>query len=124
MSEEDTHDGKDSGTKNAARTLEAQFGSDDYPHFSEFADDTYALTGERKEIADVLNTKILITGYRISRSKYKEGEEYLTIQYKNDNEEYITHSGSTVLMNQIRKYKEKIPFYTTIKQISNYYAMT
>ena len=75
------------------------------------------------KIDEMLNIEILVTGFRVSDSKFKE-RTYLTIQYTEDNTEYITFTGSEILQKQIEKYKDKIPFYTTIKKINKYYTLT
>ena len=91
--------------------------------FSDFAEEEHPLEGKKKKLEEILNIEILITGYRISDSRYKE-RKYITIQYKNGDEEYITFTGSEVLQKQIEKYKDKIPFYATIKKINKYYTLT
>ena len=91
--------------------------------FGDFSEEVGPLEGKKKKIDDILNIEILITGYRINDSKFKE-KTYITIQYKNGDEEYITFTGSEVLQKQIEKYKEKIPFFATIKKINKYYTLT
>jgi hypothetical protein len=93
------------------------------PRFSDFSEEEKPLDGKKNKIDEVLNIEILVTGYRISDSKFKE-KTYLTIQYKKNEEEYITFTGSEVLQKQIEKYKDKIPFYATIKKINKYYTLT
>lgn len=94
-----------------------------HPRFSEFADEKPQLEGDKKKITDVLNTEILITDYRIGNSKYKE-KRYLTLQYKTSSELNIVFTGSEVLMEQARKYEDKMPYFTTIVQRGKYYTMT
>jgi hypothetical protein len=94
-----------------------------YLHFCDFAEEEHPLEGEKKKLEEILNIEILITGYRISDSRYKE-RKYITIQYKNGDEECIVFTGSEVLQKQIEKYKDKIPFYATIKKINKYYTLT
>lgn len=37
---------------------------------------------------------------------------------------YVTFTGSQVLIKQIKKYADQIPFVTTIKQVGMYYSFT
>jgi hypothetical protein len=93
------------------------------PRFSDFSEEAKVLEGKKKKIDEILNIEILVTGYRVRDSRFKE-KTYLTIQYKNGDEEYITFTGSEILQKQIEKYKDKIPFYATIKKINKYYTIT
>lgn len=96
---------------------------EDYPKFCEFAEEEQPLEGKKRKIEEILNIEILLTGYRIGKSKYKD-RNYLTLQYENGNEKYITFTGSEVLIKQAQKYADKMPFLTTIRKINNYYTMT
>jgi len=97
--------------------------SGEYPRFSDFAEEEQPLEGKKRKIEEILNLEILITGFKIGKSKYKD-KDYLTLQYENGNEKYITFTGSEVLIKQVKKYADKIPFYTTIRKVNNYYTMT
>ena len=94
-----------------------------HPRFSEFTDEKPQLEGLKKKITDILNTEILITDFRIANSKYKE-RKYITLQYQDNGETNIVFTGSEVLMEQARKYKDKMPYYVTIVQRGKYYTMT
>jgi hypothetical protein len=94
-----------------------------HPRFSEFADEKPQLEGGKKKITDVLNTEILIIDYRIGNSKYKE-KRYLTLQYKANGGLNIVFTGSEVLMEQARKYENRMPYFVTIVQRGKYYIMT
>ena len=97
---------------------------DEYPHFSDFAEDECApLDGEKKKIVDVLNKEILITKFQVKKSKIKDGN-YATIQFKNGGMEYVIFTGSGPLMDQLEQYKAKMPFFTTIIQKYKYYTMS
>ena len=95
----------------------------DHPHFSEFSDENQPLEGEKKEINQVLNKEILVTDFRVARSKYYE-RSYLTIQFKNGGNAYVLFTGSEVLANQVERYKDKIPFYTTIIKRGKYFKLS
>ena len=72
---------------------------------------------------DILNIEILITGFKVGKSKYKD-KNYLTLQFDIDDDKYVLFTGSAVLTDQMQKYRDEIPFYTKIKKIKNYYTMT
>ena len=100
-----------------------------YPHFSDFADEEIPLEGEKQRIEEILNLKILVTGFRIGKSKYKDkntgkDKNYVTIQFKNGGELFILFTSSEVLMKQLEKYKKSIPFYTTIVKRNTYYTLS
>ena len=95
----------------------------DYPSFSEFSKEEVNLKGTKKKLEEILNVRILVTGYRAGRSKYRE-KEYLTLQFENDGETHIVFTGSEVLLRQAKSYAEQMPFYTIIKKVNNYYTMT
>jgi len=94
-----------------------------YPHFKDFADEKLQLEGKKRTITEILNTEILVTGFRVGQSRYKD-KEYLTLQFENNGETYIVFTGSGVLIGQARKYEEKMPYYTTIIQRGEYYTMS
>ena len=94
-----------------------------YPKFGEFAEEEAPLDGNKKKIDEILNTEILIIGFRIGKSKYKD-RNYITLQFENGGDKYIVFSSSGVLMKQAQKYTDEIPFYTAIKKVNSYYTMT
>lgn len=95
----------------------------DYPKFSDFAAGDVKLDGEKVKLKDILNQEILVTGHSIHRSKFKD-ENYLTIQFDLNGTRNVVFTGSCVLMDQIEKYADKIPFLTTICNFGKYYAFT
>ena len=90
--------------------------------FTDFAKET-VLDGDKISIDGLLNEEILIIGFRIKNSKYKE-KEYLTLQIEKEEKKYVAFTGSEVLADQIKKYQEEIPFLTTIRKINKYYSLT
>jgi len=94
-----------------------------YLKFSDFATESVKLDGEKMKIKDILNQEILVTGHSIHRSKFKD-ENYLTLQFEIDNFRKVIFTGSCVLMDQIEKYADKIPFLTIIRDFGKYYAFT
>ena len=96
----------------------------DYPRFSDFAEESKSFEGDKKRIDDILNQEILITDFKIKDSKKKQGSLYATIQFKIDDVNHIAFTGSGVLIEQLEKYKDNLPFYTMIKKIDRYYTFT
>ena len=97
--------------------------SNNYPQFSDFATEDKPLEGEKRKLDDILNIEIIVTGFKVGKSKYKD-KNYLTLQFEIDDTKYVLFTGSAVLTNQVQKYHEKMPFYTNIKKIKSYYIMT
>lgn len=48
----------------------------------------------------------------------------MTLQFIVDEEKHILFTGSTVLTEQIREYKDELPFHATIKKIDKFYTFT
>jgi len=94
--------------------------------FSDFADEPELLEGDKVKIQDILNKEILITGHKIRESKFEKSNnsKCLTLQFDTNDEKHILFTGSSVLIDQIEKYKGEIPFLTTIKKIDKYYTFT
>jgi len=72
----------------------------------------------------VVNKEILITGFKTGRSKYKEGSDYITVQFILENTRHVFFTGSFILAEQLRKYEDKIPFVATVQKINRYYTLT
>lgn len=81
------------------------------------------LDGDKMKIDDVLNTEIKINDFRITNSKY-HNKKCLTIQFELNEKRYVLFTGSDVLISLMEKYKEEIPFETTIRKINKYYTFT
>jgi len=96
----------------------------EYPHFSDFADETKSFDGEKKKLDDILNKEILILDFKVKDSKQRIGSKYITIQFRDNDKNFIVFTGSMVLINQFEKYKDNIPFYTVIRRIDKYYTLT
>lgn len=91
-------------------------------NFSDFSNENI-LDGDKIRIDDVLNKKVQIIGYSIKSSKLKDGK-YLTLQIEIDDKKHVLFTGSNVLIDQAEKYKDEIPFITTIRKINKYYSFT
>ena len=81
------------------------------------------LEGEKMKLVDILDKEVLITGYAVHKSKFKD-EMYLTLQFELESIKRIIFTGSGVLINQIETYADKIPFYAIIKNFGKYFAFT
>lgn len=95
-----------------------------YPRFGDFAEEIKLFEGDKKKIDEILNHEILILDFRVKESKQKKGTSYITIQFKQDGENYILFTGSVVIMDQLTRYKENLPFYAIIKKIDRYYTLS
>ena len=96
----------------------------EYPQFSDFAEETKVFDGDKKKIDEILNNAILVLDFKTKKSKHHRDSQYITIQFKIDGIVYICFNGSKVLADQLEKYKDNLPFYTTIKKIDKYYTFT
>lgn len=91
--------------------------------FSDFAEDG-VFEGDKVKLDDILNKEILITGYKIKDSHQKKGTQYLTIHFELDGKQHITFTGSTVLMDQLKRYESHLPFLSAIKKINRHYTFS
>jgi hypothetical protein len=94
------------------------------PKFSDFAEEPKKLDGEKVSIDSILNKEILILGYKIGMSKFKENANYTTVQFSMGGSNHVFFTGSAVLAEQIKKYDDKIPFTATVQKINRYYSLT
>lgn len=94
--------------------------------FGEFAKDENILDGEKMKLAEILNREITVVGYKIRGSQYAKSnaERYLSLQFELDGTKHVTFTGSNVLIDQVEKYKDEIPFLTTIIKIDKYFTFS
>jgi len=99
--------------------------------FSDFADTSISpiMDGKKLSLDDILDKEILVLRYRIKKSKYSEAKnpDCLTVQFsypENEAVHYVFFSGSSVLMQQLEKYKDKLPFAATIKKVGKYFTFS
>lgn len=94
--------------------------------FSDFAEEEQALDGDKAKIEDIVNLQITITGHKIRSSRYAKNKsgDYLALQFELDGQKRICFTGSDVLIEQLKKYANEIPFETTIRKINRYYTLT
>ncbi len=96
----------------------------EYPRFSDFAEESKVIDGDKKKIDEILNKEILVLDFKLKESKHHRDSQYITIQFKIDDVTFIMFNGSRVLAEQLEKYKDNIPFYAIIKKIDKYYTFT
>lgn len=90
--------------------------------FSEIADtEDIMLQGDKVKIEDILDKEILIKDCWIGKSKFKDGE-MLKLQFELDGKNHIVFTGSSVLIDQTNKYKDKLPFLAEINKIDKFYT--
>lgn len=76
-----------------------------------------------KKIKDILNIDLIITGCRIRKSKFKD-KDYIAIQIIINDEEFVTFTNSKLLISQIKRRKNNIPFIAKIIKNINYYSLS
>lgn len=91
--------------------------------FSDFADED-VLDGDKIKITDVLNQQVKVINYAIRDSRYSKNKsgKYLTLQIEHNKDRHVIFTGSDVLIDQIQKYCNKIPFLATIRKVKRYYT--
>lgn len=94
--------------------------------FSDFAMNESAIDGSKIKIDNVLNKEILVVAYKIKDSKFNKtnSDKCLTLQIELNKEKYVMFTGSSVLIDQIEKYKDKLPFISTIIKIDKYFTFS
>jgi hypothetical protein len=94
--------------------------------FADFADDPEILDGPKVRIDDVLNQELVVTGYSVKDSKFSKNKsgKYLTLQVKFDDEKHVLFTGSDVLIDQMAKYGDRVPFVATIKKVDRFYTLS
>ena len=95
-----------------------------FPSFSVFARGKLPLPGMKLRLDQILNREILVTDFRIMKSKHHPGQECLQFQYLLDNQVCVSFTGSGVLMDQISSVGDNIPFNATIVKIDRYYSFS
>jgi len=93
--------------------------------FKDFAKENI-LDGEKCRMDDIINQEVKIVGCAIKNSRYSKNNsgKYLTIQFEHNNKKQIAFTGSDVLIEQMEKYSEEMPFLATIRKINRYYSLT
>ncbi|MDR2475419.1 MAG: hypothetical protein LBD45_06135 [Bacteroidales bacterium] len=99
--------------------------------FSEFADTSISpvMDGKKVSLDEILEKEINVLRYRIKKTKYSEAKnpDCLTVQFsypENEEAHFVFFSGSSVLMQQLEKYKDKLPFSAIIKKVGKYFTFS
>lgn len=96
--------------------------------FTDFAQEHVTLEGEKIKLDDVLNKEIVVLGFDTKPSRFpkEKNSQYLTLQFKypNKNEFFVIFTGSGVITDQLERYKDELPFLTTIKKVNRYYTLS
>ena len=97
--------------------------------FSDFASPGGPLEGKKTKIDDVLNVEIVLLAYTMKESKYQKSsaKDCLTVQFEypdKPGEKYVIFTGSGVLIDQLKKYEDKLPFMAIIKKVDRYYTLS
>lgn len=91
--------------------------------FSDFAKEE-VLDGDKIKLESVIGKVVTVTGSMVTSSKYESNGRCLKLQIELDGKRYVIFTGSDVLINQIERYRDEIPFETTIKKIDKYYTFS
>ena len=91
----------------------------------DFVEEPRPLEGDKIPIDSVLNREVAITNYRIGSTKYARGSQdrCLTLEIEINNEKRVIFTGSGVLIDQMEKYGDKVPFVAEIVKINKYYRL-
>lgn len=95
-------------------------------HFADFAEDPYILDGEKIRLDDVLNQELQVLGFSVKASKYSKNKSgnYLTLQVQINEVKRVVFTGSDVLIGQLEKYSDHLPFVATIKKVDRFYTLS
>jgi hypothetical protein len=93
--------------------------------FSDFAESPEILDGEKIRIDDVLNRELVVTGFSVRDSKYSKNKsgKYLTLQVRINDEKRVVFTGSDVLIDQMTKYGNQVPFVAIVKKVDRFYTL-
>jgi len=94
--------------------------------FGDFAKEEKIMDGEKMKLVEILNREITVIGHKIRGSQYAKSntERYLSLQFELDGTKHVTFTGSNVLIDQMERYAEEIPFTTTIVKIDKYFTFS
>ena len=84
-----------------------------------------SFVGEKIQVQKLFNLQIKVITFKLEPSKQKKDTQLLTLQIEKSGEKRIVFTGSTVLIDQIKRVPEdKFPFTTTIRGDNDYYEFT
>lgn len=89
-----------------------------------------SLDGDKKRLDEIEGKEIIITGFRISKSRYTDQYTAIQFYYADDETEtkYVYFTGSTVITDQVAQISEKLEegqyVKTVLKKIGKYHSLT
>ena len=84
-----------------------------------------SFTGDKIPVKKLMNATIKVLQFKVEPSKQKAGTELLTLQIEKSGEKRVVFTGSTVLIDQIKRVPEGgFPFETMMKGDNDYYEFT
>ena len=96
-----------------------------------------ALDGDKVRIDDILNKPIVVTGFQVSTSKYRDRGSGVCVKvqfYEMEDKTQVRKvffSGSSVLKDELEEAKQTLDskdlptmFKTTVKKVGNYYSLS
>lgn len=89
--------------------------------YCDFCEELKPLEGDKVKLDEILDSELIVTGYKIVQSKFKESR-CLHLEIELAGEKHVVFTGSEVLMRQIEKYQNMIPFATKIIKNKRYYT--
>lgn len=96
--------------------------------FSDFSKEDDILDGKKVKIEKIFGREIIVLKYRIMSSRCVKNKMCLQLQFQladtDSDKKYILFSNSEVLISQMKKYADKLPFITIIKKTNNYYTFS
>lgn len=106
----------------------------DIPKFEDLSEKK-TLDGDKVKIDEILNKEIIVTGYHVSTSKYKDKGcgfcSKVQFRYPNEEEKKVFFSGSSVIKDQLEDMEKTLSeknlpflFQATMKKVGNYYSFT
>ena len=82
------------------------------------------LNGNKIKIKEIIGKEITVIGYKINPSKYGDNKMVLKLGFQLCSENRVLFTGSKVLIEQIEKYKDEIPFIAKIENNNDFYTFT
>ncbi len=92
--------------------------------FSDFSIEEKRLDGDKIKIDEILGKEIVIIDFRILPSKINDNKDYLILQFSINDKKKVFFSGSQVLMDQLTRYKDELPFLVTIIRTGRFYTLS
>lgn len=98
----------------------------EFQKFSDFAKGEGPLVGKKVSLEQSTDRELLFTRITIRDSKFARtnSKECLTVQFMEGGEFFVIFTGSTVLLDQFKKYADKLPFRGVLKKIDKYFTLS